>query len=258
MRLAQEVRRERCPVSVSIEANAIVAFMPIYLEVLQSMKLVAEQRTTLGKKVKALRRSGVVPANLFGKGLESVALQLRSEDLKDVIRNTGRNDILDLDIQSEGKSVRSTNVMVRRIQREPMKGQIVHVDLYQVNMANPIEVDVAVELIGDAPAVTDRLGTLQRGVATVRVHGLPNQVPSMIEVDVSGLVEASQGIRAEELTLPEGVTLISEPTQAVANIVAVRGRTAAEAEEAAAAEEAEAASAASTETTAESGDGSAS
>ena len=222
------------------------------------MKLVAEQRATLGKKVKALRRSGVVPANLFGKGLESVALQLQSEDLKDVIRNTGRNDILDLDIQNQGKSVRSTNVMVRRIQREPMRGQILHVDLYQVNMANPIEVDVAVELIGDAPAVTDRLGTLQRGVATVRVRGLPNQVPSIIEVDVSGLVEASQGIRAEELTLPEGVTLVSEPTQAIANIVAVRGRTAAEAEEAAAAEEAEAASAALAETEAESGDESAS
>lgn len=192
------------------------------------MKLIAEQRLTLGKRVKALRRNGITPAHLFGHGIASEALQVRTEELQHVLRSTGRNDLIELDVNGEGEGGRSTSVLIRGIQRDPLTARILHVDLYQVRMTEPIEVAVPVELVGIAPAVAIKAGTLLRGVATIQVRGLPNELPSVVEVDVSGLAEAHQAIRAEELSLPAGVTLVSDPMQVVANILPIRGKDVAE------------------------------
>lgn len=185
------------------------------------MELQAEKRTVLGKKVKALRRQGFTPVNLFGRGMESQSLQVTTTELHGVLLHTGQNALVDLAVR-DGQ-IATQKVMVRDVQRHPISRQILHVDLYRVLMTEPMEVEVPIRFVGLAPAVDLNLGTLVHGVNEVRVLGLPGTLPSYLEVDVSDLKEAHQAIHAMEILLPKDVSLVSDPEQVVASIVARRG-----------------------------------
>ena len=188
------------------------------------MEILAQKRTVLGKKVKALRKEGVTPVSLFGKGMASLALQVRTTDLHRVLTTTGRNALVDLAITDAAKgSDASYKVMVRDLQINPVNDQVLHVDFYRVLMTQRMEAEVQVVLIGVAPAVDRGLGTLTHGVSAIRVDGLPGTIPSAVEVDVSPLEEANQSIFAKDIPLPSGVSLVSDPEQIVARVVVRRG-----------------------------------
>ena len=193
------------------------------------MELKVQARSVLGKKVKQLRRAGVVPANIYGKGLDSVAIQVDAPELKQLLLDTGRNAIIQVSVAGKGKAA-SHDVMVRDIARDPVTGGILHVDFFKVQMSQPIQVEVAISLVGLAPAVDLGLGTLVHGVNALHVEGLPAHLPSFLELDVSGMAEAHSVLYAREVTLPPGLTLASDPEQVVASIAARRGVEAAAAE----------------------------
>ena len=193
------------------------------------MELKVQARSVLGKKVKQLRRAGVVPANIYGKGLDSVAIQVDAPELKQLLLDTGRNAIIQVSVAGKGKAA-SHDVMVRNIARDPVTGGILHVDFFKVQMSQPIQVEVAISLVGLAPAVDLGLGTLVHGVNALHVEGLPAHLPSFLELDVSGMAEAHSVLYAREVTLPPGLTLASDPEQVVASIAGRRGVEAAAAE----------------------------
>ena len=193
------------------------------------MELKVQARSVLGKKVKQLRRAGVVPANIYGKGLDSVAIQVAAPELKQLLLDTGRNAIIQVSVAGKGKAA-SHDVMVRDIARDPVTGGILHVDFFKVQMSQPIQVEVAISLVGLAPAVDLGLGTLVHGVNALHVEGLPAHLPSFLELDVSGMAEAHSVLYAREVTLPPGLTLASDPEQVVASIAGRRGVEAAAAE----------------------------
>ena len=195
------------------------------------MELKVQARSVLGKKVKQLRRAGVVPANIYGKGLDSVAIQVDAPELKQLLFDTGRNAIIQVSVAGKGKGkAASHDVMVRDIARDPVTGGILHVDFFKVQLSQPIQVEVAISLVGLAPAVDLGLGTLVHGVNALHVEGLPAHLPSFLELDVSGMAEAHSVLYAREVTLPPGLTLASDPEQVVASIAGRRGVEAAAAE----------------------------
>jgi large subunit ribosomal protein L25 len=193
------------------------------------VELKVQARSVLGKKVKQLRRAGVVPANIYGKGLDSVAIQVAAPELKQLLLDTGRNAIIQVSVADKGKAA-SHDVMVRDIARDPVTGGILHVDFFKVQMSQPIQVEVAISLVGLAPAVDLGLGTLVHGVNALHVEGLPAHLPSFLTLDVSGMAEAHSVLYAREVTLPPGLTLASDPEQVVASIAGRRGVEAAAAE----------------------------
>lgn len=202
------------------------------------MELNASHRTATRKKLGALRRQGIVPANIFGRGMESQAVQLPAVQLHQVLKTAGRNAVLDLVVESDGSAQNSTHkVIIREIQRNPMTDQILHVDLFRVLMTEKMQVDVPVSLIGVAPAVDQGLGTLVQNVREIRVEGLPDILPSFVEVDISGLMDTSHAIMTKDIALPAGIVLVSDPEQVVATVVGKRGTAEGEEEEAEAAEE---------------------
>ncbi len=172
-----------------------------------------------GKQVKTLRRNGITPAHLFGHAIDSEALQLPTKEVQDALKATGQNDLVTLEVKGEGKRSHSTTVMVRNVQRNALTKEILHVDLYQVKLSKPIDVDVPLEFVGPSPAVDLKLGTLLHPTTELRVRGLPRKLPSSIQIDVSSLEEPHQAIRAEEIEMPDGITLVSSSEQIVANIV---------------------------------------
>src|SRR5438128_2477320 len=141
-------------------------------------ELQVRRREVLGKKVRALRREGLTPANVYGHDVESKAIQVETDDLRHILRTAGRNDIVYLRL--DGEEARPT--FVRDVQRNPVSDAIIHVDFLQISLKDKVRLDVPLHLVGLPPAV-DRLGgILVHGLDRVTVEALPTEVPSFFQV----------------------------------------------------------------------------
>ncbi len=208
--------------------NAVIVFKEM-----SEIKLAADKRETLGKKVRFLRRDGITPANIFGRGIKSTAVQIETVSLKQTLRSAGTTSIINLKIKGE-KSPQP--VIVRSIQRHPLTGDLLHVDLYAVSMSEKIKVEVPLELIGESPAVRELDGILIQNMSSVEVECLPANMPRSIEVDMAKITELDQSLHVSDLTISEDVTILTDPEKV---IVVVTGRRVAEIEEEVSEEEAE-------------------
>jgi large subunit ribosomal protein L25 len=213
-------------------------------------ELSVNPRAVLGKKVKKMRREGLTPANIFGHNVESKAIQVSTDELKHVLRSAGRNDIVYLRL--DGEEPRPT--FVRDVQQNPVSDAILHVDFMQISLQNKVRLEVAIHLVGLSPAVDTLGGILVHGLDHVTVEALPTEVPSVIEVDVTGLVAIDQALHVSDLSVPNGVTILTDMEQVVALVsppaveVVVEEEEEVTEEEAAAAEEGAAEAGAAEET----------
>jgi large subunit ribosomal protein L25 len=209
------------------------------------IQLPVKPREVLGKKVAALRRQGVTPANVYGRNLESKALQVETAVLTQLLRSAGRNVIIDLRIEDETSP---RPVMLRRVQRDPVTSKILHVDFYQVSLTEKMRSEVPLVLVGDAPAVAELGGVLLQSVDSIMVEALPGDVPVHVEVDVSSLARFDDAVHVRDLPIDlSKVHVITEAELVVAKVAAPRLTAAEEEEEEAAAAEAAAAAPAAAE-----------
>jgi large subunit ribosomal protein L25 len=181
------------------------------------MELVANSREILGKKVKNLRRQGITPVHLFGHNVEPLPLQCDTVELQRTLVQTGTTGIISLKVD---KSRTKRNVMVREIQREPRNGALLHVDLYQIRMDEKIKVDVPIHTIGEAPALHMKENYLSQELNNLSIECLPDEIPSIIEIDVSNLEETDQAIHVEDIHLGDNITVLNGPDQMVVKIAA--------------------------------------
>ena len=181
--------------------------------------LSATNRTVLGKKVRRLRREGVLPANVYGRGVDSTAIQLDGRDFRRAIRQAGIRSMFELAIEGEPQS---RHVLVRGLDREGGTGDPIHVDFYQVDLNNPIQTTIAIRLTGVAPAVTDLGGTLLQNLETVAIRCLPLDIPEAIELDVSSLESFELSLNVGDLNVPAGVEVLVASDIGVATVDAPR------------------------------------
>jgi len=186
---------------------------------MEKIELTAHKRDLRGKKVRFLRRQGITPVNLYGQGIESHALQIETPALKKALAQAGRTSLISLKI---GSAKRQNMAIVRAIQRDPVKGDLVHVDFYQVRMDQKLKVEVPLVLVGKAPAVKEQGGILVHELSTLEVECLPANMPHSIELDISGLVQLDQALHVKDLRIPEGVTVLTDPEKVVAKIARAR------------------------------------
>jgi large subunit ribosomal protein L25 len=171
-------------------------------------------RDVLGKKVKALRRQGVTPANIYGSHVDSQSIQLSTEELRHIIKTAGRNDIVYLRL--DGDDPRPT--FIRDVQQNPVTDAILHVDFLQISLREKVKADVPIHLVGLAPAVDTFGGILMHGLDHVSVEALPTEVPSFIEVDVTSLAEINAALHVSDVPVPEGVTILTDVEQVIAKV----------------------------------------
>ena len=179
------------------------------------MDLTAHTREIRGKKVKTLRRQGITPVHVFGHGIEPEALQCNTVDLQKVLAQAGTTGIVGLKVD---KSRKKRNVMVREVQKEPRSGQLLHVDFYQIRMEEKLRVDVPIILTGEAPALKLKENFLSHELDSLSIECLPDEIPNLIEVDVSVLEEADQSIHVQDIALGEELTVFNNPDQLVVKI----------------------------------------
>ncbi len=158
-------------------------------------KLVAEKRTIKGRKVKKLRAAGQVPATLYGKGMESVSLQINSRELEKVFEETGESSLVDLLIEKE-----TTPILLRNPQYGIVNDELMHIDCYKVDLTKKIVASVPIELIGESQSV--RGGNILMEVTDeIEVEALPTDLPEKIEVDLTALATVEDVITVADLKI---------------------------------------------------------
>ncbi len=201
------------------------------------LALDAEPRTVSGRRVATLRRGGTIPAVLYGHRVEPSALQLSRRTFERLYQRAGRARLVQMQVAGE-RSRRP--VLIREVQVDPRSALILHVDFFQVDLAERLTVEVPVVLVGEAPAAKLNLGEVLQVLHAVQVMCLPTAIPGRLEVDVTGLAAVDDGIRLQELALPDGVELAAglEADELIVKIAASRVSTEAAEETAAPAESA--------------------
>jgi len=182
---------------------------------MEQIELQATTREMFGKKVRFLRRQGIIPIHLFGHNVESEALQCDAAQLQRVLAQAGKTRLINLKLD---EAKRPRNVVVREVQRDMQTGGLLHVDFYQLRMAEKIKVDVPIVLVGEAPALKDKENTLSQELNSLTVECLPRHIPANVGVDLSPLTKAGQAIRVKDLVLDEEVTILSNPEVLVVKV----------------------------------------
>jgi large subunit ribosomal protein L25 len=182
---------------------------------MDKIELTVANREILGKKVKHLRRQGITPVHIFGHGIESLALQCDTRELEQVLSQAGQTRLISLKLAKEKKP---RTVVVREFDRDWRRGELVHVDFYQVKMEEKIRLEVPVVLVGEAPALKSKANMLEHELGTLTVECLPAKIPNSLEVDISSLTEPDQSIRVKDVALAEGITVLNNPELVVAKI----------------------------------------
>jgi large subunit ribosomal protein L25 len=182
---------------------------------MDKIELKVANREILGKKVKHLRRQGITPVHVFGHGIESLALQCDTKELERVLGQAGQTRLVSLRLAKEKKP---RTVVIREFDRDWRRGELVHVDFYQVRMEEKIRLEIPVVLLGEAPALKAKTNMLDHELATFTVECLPAKIPDSIEVDISFLTELDQTIRVKDITLDKDITVLNNPDLVVAKI----------------------------------------
>src|ERR687894_1634928 len=180
-----------------------------------NVDLQAKQREERGKNAaRRLRASGMVPAVLYGGGNDAggtMALAVPDKVVDYTLQHLGDNALYEIDLGSGGSTARIVDV-----HRDPVTGRLVHVDFAPVNMQERIEITVPLHLVGDSPG-SEEGGVLQQVAYEVQVESLPGDIPQELTLDVSTL-GMGENLTLADVSLPEGVTLISEPEDVAATV----------------------------------------
>lgn len=207
---------------------------------MKRLKLAVEERKVLGKKVKKLRKDNILPANIYGKNVKSIAVQVPYKEFEKAYKEAGETGLIDVEI---GKEIKPS--LIHNVQQDYYNHRLLHADFYQVDLKTKVKTMVPLVTIGEAKAVSDKLGLLLQPLSSIEVEALPTELPERIEVNVESLAIVGAQLTVGELKTPSGVTILTDSSQVVAKIGELVSKEAAEqaAAEQAAAQAAKAATA---------------
>jgi len=185
----------------------------------KDLTLPVAKRDKLGKKTRFLRRNGITPTHLFGHNIESLALQCDTIELGHIIAKAGMSRLIKLQIEAEKQS---RSVFIRKIQRDTLDGQLLHVDFYQVKKEEKITADIPIVLVGEAPALKEKGRILTQPITHLGVECLPDKLPPQIEIDLSPLKEVNKAIHVSDIVLDPGVIITTNHDQLVVKVSKVQ------------------------------------
>jgi len=182
------------------------------------LKLQAKTRESLGKKNQALRTQGFVPACVYGRKIKNQNIQLDAKTFDKIFASAGETSLIDLQVD-ETKPVK---VIVQDIDKDPVKGDVIHIDFHQIREDEKLTVDVELELQGESKAVEAEGGILIKSLDAIKIECLPADLIHKIEVDISSLKEFGDVIYVKNLKVSEKVEVMESPDTAVVSVAAPR------------------------------------
>lgn len=176
--------------------------------------LKAQPRTMVGKQVKTVRKQGMVPGTLYGPKMQPLSVQFPHRALQVVLMNAGGTHLIDIEL--DGKKYPA---LARDVQRDILKGDILHVDFLAVDMMAKITAEIPISLINESPVVTSREGILITGPNSLTVETLPENLVDQIEIDLSSLKELGDDIQVKDINLGENTVILNDPEEMIAKVV---------------------------------------
>jgi len=179
---------------------------------MEKITLNAEVRSSTGKaSAKSLRRKDVIPAVVYKGGKEALKLQLAVGALNEILHTkAGENVIVTLKIADGANKTKDKTVLIKEIQREPIRGLILHVDFNEISMTETLKVDVPLAVRGEPVGVKVDGGILEHIMWELQVECLPTAIPEKIDVDVSAM-KIGDAVYVKNVTVPEGVKILTDP-----------------------------------------------
>ncbi len=179
------------------------------------MKLQVRERDGRGTSdARRLRREGMIPGVLYGKGKQSYAICVPERELRRVLTGAGGLHAI-LDVVVEGKKATHPSIL-KDFQQDAMRGKLVHVDLQEVPLDEPIQATVVVQLVGEAQGAREG-GVLSQVAREIQVEALPMEVPEHIDLDVSGMA-IGDTLRVSDLPVRGGVAYLDDPETVLATV----------------------------------------
>jgi large subunit ribosomal protein L25 len=192
--------------------------------------LEAQPRTVIGKQVGQLRSQGIIPIVVYGPRTEPINLQVPYRLLELTLAKAGGTNLID--IQYDGKT---QTVLAREVQRDFLRGNILHVDFFAVDESATIRADIYIHLVGTSPAVAAGMGILLNGTSTITIETLPSKLINQVEVDLAKLEKVGDAIHVSDLDLGPDIAIINDPEDMIVRVTQTSAARSEE-EEAAAAE----------------------
>lgn len=180
---------------------------------MSELVLNAEKRTIKGKQVSRLRRSGLLPAVVYGPNVTPEAIQLNAREATRVIKRIEGTQLVDLNVAGENRKV-----LVHDLQRDSIRGDYTHADFYAPDMSKPFRVAIPIHLSGSSFAITGHNGVLVRGLTDLGIECLPADLIPFITVDLSPIQEIGQAIFVRDVQVPDNVKIISDPDEMIARV----------------------------------------
>ncbi|MGA2109008.1 MAG: 50S ribosomal protein L25 [Syntrophorhabdales bacterium] len=182
---------------------------------MEEIRIKAEARKGRGKgPARQMRREGTIPAVLYGKDVEPLALAISSRDWWLLETHARSNAVIKMEV-TDGTKVQERPVMVKNVQKRPVDDKVLHVDFLQVSMERAVQVEVPIHLVGNPVGVVNG-GVVDQHLRVAMIESLPGQIPEFIEVDISNL-DIGDSIHIHEISLP-GVKLLDAPDVAVVGV----------------------------------------
>jgi len=193
-------------------------FLHFIFHMTKEIKLAAQSRGEKNVKIKKIRADGFVPAVVYGFGRESRGLKVKQLDFERVFEQAGESNLIDLIIDKK----EPVKVIIKDTQKDAVKGGVIHVDFYQVDMSKKITTEIPLNLIGESRAESELGGTLIKNINSIEVECLPGDLKDHIDIDLSKLKNFGDVVRLADLVLPSGMAAISEPDEVVVSVIEPR------------------------------------
>lgn len=181
----------------------------------EKLILAAEPRTVSGKAVKTLRKNGMIPANIFGSGFDSVAITFNAKEFQQTYKVAQETGIVYVHVNKT-----EYPTLIADTQRHPLNDNIMHVDMRKIDLSKKIETEVPIQIIGASLAVNQKGGVLITMSDHLYIEALPADIPQHIEIDISTLNEIGDEIKVSDLAKSDKYTIVEENDKVIVSVTA--------------------------------------
>ena len=187
----------------------------------------AEKRNVTGKQVKALRRQGLLPGVIYGRHIEAFPIQMDAHDASLILDKLTASSLITIDVDGE-----KFNVLMRDRQRDVIFGDLLHVDFLVVSLTEKLRATVELKLVGEAPVADNPEVVVTQVLNAIEIEALPQDLPEVIEVDISTLETVDDEITVADLDLGKDIAILTDPNETIVSVGYVAQEEVAEEEEA--------------------------
>jgi len=186
----------------------------------------AEKRNVIGKQVKALRRQGILPGVIYGRHIEAFPIQMDAHDASIILDKLTASSLITINVDGE-----KFNVLMRDRQRDVIFGDLLHVDFLVVSLTEKLRATVELKLVGEAPVADNPEVVVTQVLNAIEIEALPQDLPEVIEVDISTLETVDDEITVADLDLGEDIAILTDPSETIVSVGYVAQEEVAEEEE---------------------------